>query len=70
MTEASSGGPSMPQATRARDTRLRELSRLKAAIDAKWAHNEQTLTKSLEQGMITWRRRKDGDWEVKLKPDI
>ncbi len=52
------------------DPRLQEVRRLKAILDAKWQAKEAVLVDSLDQGMITWRRRKDGDWEVKLKPDI
>ena len=47
-----------------------ELARLKAGIDAKWKAHEETLLGSLNQGMITWRRRKDGEFVIKLKPEL
>ena len=47
-----------------------ELDKLKATIDAKWEANQATLERSLQQGVITWRRRRDGRFEVKLKPDL
>ena len=46
------------------------LEDLKAAIDAKWEAHRLTLQRSLGQGMITWRQRKDGRFEIKLKPDL
>ena len=47
-----------------------DLDKLKATIDAKWEANQATLQRSLQRGMITWHRRKDGMFEVKLKPDL
>ena len=53
-----------------RNVQSQELALLKSIIDEKWEANEATLMKSLAQGMITWRRRKEGGFEVKIKPEL
>ena len=52
------------------DGQRQELQVLKSIIDKKWVANEGVLVKSLTQGMITWRQRKDGGFEVKIKPEL
>lgn len=52
------------------DTRLADLAALKDIVDRKWEANQSTLAKSLDQGALSWRRRKDGGFDVKLKPDL
>jgi len=56
--------------TEPRDTRRGDLERLKKLIDTKWEANLATLVKSLNQGMISWRRSRNGEFEVKIKPEL
>jgi hypothetical protein len=51
-------------------SRAAELALLKLIIDERWEANEAVLLKSLPQGMITWRKKKEGGFEVKIKPEL
>jgi hypothetical protein len=47
-----------------------QLAHLKSIIDEKWKANEAVLKKTLPYGTLTWRQRKDGDFEVTIKAEL
>jgi hypothetical protein len=56
--------------SQSKDPRVGELATLKSILDERWKANEAALLKSLSYGVITWRRKKEGGYEVKIKPEL